>query len=242
MIYLRCLVLIAASLLASESSAADCSVEGPIAQSAKLHLAKALSRGCKTLYLSSPGGDVNLALEMGRAIRRYETHVVVPRGASCDSACVLLYAAGVTRTPYGYVRIHRPYHIASSSSLAAEQARYDKLGEKIRTYLRQMNVREALFEEMMRVPPEEARALALDEQYQLSLGLTDPVYAEYRDARQARAAGISKTQFLARKRATAELCGGGIYDEPVPSDESETRLACWKRHFPDYVGEKARAP
>lgn len=223
------------AVTATFSHATDCSLDGKIDQRTQGELYRELDNGCRTVYLSSPGGDVAVAMEIGRRLRRSEVGVVVPRDSTCESACVLLYAAGVTRTPYGEVRIHRPFHTSPAASLTQEQARYDTLSQVIRSYLRQMNVRESLFDAMLRVPPEESRPLLLEEMYDFGLGLTDPVYAEFRDSRAAAAAGMSKEWFLLKKKRTAELCSGGIYDEAVPSTQSEARVACWRRNFPEYV-------
>src|SRR5262249_54300246 len=52
-----------------------------------------------TVFLSSPGGDVFAAMELGEEIRRQWALTSVDEDGECFGACVLVLAAGVSRTP-----------------------------------------------------------------------------------------------------------------------------------------------
>ncbi|MDP2231188.1 ATP-dependent Clp protease proteolytic subunit [Methylotenera sp.] len=214
--------------------ASECQVSANITHLSRIILEVYLEDGCRQVYLSSPGGDVSEALEMGRSMRKYQASAIISGGKWCSSACVLLYAAGVTRTPYGELHIHRPYHEMSSSSFTSEQSRYDKLSIKVRTYLKEMNVNEALYEEMMKVPPESSKPLTLDEMQSFGLTYVDPVYAEFRSSQIAERAGLSKETFLRKKRLATEKCGHDGFDAPIQSSEENESKSCWKKEFPEY--------
>jgi len=62
----------------------------------------------KTVVLDSPGGLVDDAIEIGRIIRERRLNTTVPASASCVSACVLIWAAGVKRTVDGQLATHCP--------------------------------------------------------------------------------------------------------------------------------------
>jgi len=96
-----------------------------------------------------------------------------------------------------------------------------------------MNVSERLFESMMRVSPEDAKALTLDEMESLGVGLFDPVYTEARENKRAVKLGMTKQQFLTKKRETADECGR----IDIIINQGDTRNDCWKRKFPGYFGE-----
>src|SRR5215468_6739727 len=52
-----------------------------------------------TVFLSSPGGDVLAAMELGEEIRNQWALTAVDDDGQCVGACVLVLAAGVRRTP-----------------------------------------------------------------------------------------------------------------------------------------------
>lgn len=57
------------------------------------------------VLLNSPGGDGDVAIQMGRLLRKHQAHVFVTR--QCDSACVLLLMGGVVRAASpGSIGVH----------------------------------------------------------------------------------------------------------------------------------------
>jgi len=212
---------------------AECSLNGAIVSADVSHLRENVRRGCKTLYLSSPGGSVETALTLGRIIRNAEMTVVIQGEGKCASACVFLYAGGVTRAPYGPVLIHRPYLDGSSASFEETQRRFAEIGKRAKSYLREVNVSESLFDRMMTIAPENSVAMPLDEMDVLGLGFNDQVYLEYLENKKAARAGMTKKGWLAKKQQTIEICGA-LIGAVVPAGELESRRKCWDRRFPEY--------
>jgi len=88
--------------------------------------------------------------------------------------------------------------------------------------LRDVNVSESLFDRMMLIAPEDAVPLTLDEMKALGLGFNDQVWLEYLDNKKAARAGMTKQDWLAKKRQTIEICG----DIMGVADNSEQLRAC----------------
>ena len=214
-------------------TAPTCLLEGSIVSTDVAAVGKNLKRGCRKLYLNSAGGDVQASLELGRLLRRAAITVSVGPKQICASACVLVFAGGVVRPMSGKMLIHRPYLVNSAASLDATQRSYAGLTEKVKRYLREMNVSESLYDRMMRIPPEDAVALTLDDLEGLSLGLYDQVYLEYLDNKHASELRMSKQDFLRKKKLAADRCGplmGYVTDE----GGADAKVRCWKSAFPEY--------
>jgi hypothetical protein len=210
-----------------------CSMDGPITKSDLADFQVLVDKGCKDIYVSSSGGDVETAIKIGRVIRASEMSVIVGRGDKCASACVFLYAAGVRRTPFGPVLIHQPYMTAATQSFAQTQKIYDSLREKVKRYLIDMNVNDSLYEKMMSIPPEKSIPLSLDEMEDLGLGFIDPVHQEYIENKKADRAGYDRKAWLKRKVQTIDRCGA-LQGVVVPINEVESRKRCWNTLFPEY--------
>jgi hypothetical protein len=60
----------------------------------------------RVIALDSTGGYVDESLAIGRAIRERHLDTVVPVGASCVSACSLVWAAGRRRVVNGHLGMH----------------------------------------------------------------------------------------------------------------------------------------
>jgi hypothetical protein len=65
----------------------------------------------KTISLSSGGGVVNDAIQIGRLIRQKKYATFVPSGKRCGSACIFIWAAGIPRQldPSGRLYVHCAY-------------------------------------------------------------------------------------------------------------------------------------
>lgn len=78
-------------------------ISGPISTQALTKLNLALNRFDNTdpipagliVLLNSPGGDGEIAMQMGRLLRQHHAHIFVTQ--QCDSACVFLLMGGVVR-------------------------------------------------------------------------------------------------------------------------------------------------
>ncbi len=240
---LRLLALTLLLLLAARAHSAEfllrasprgniCFLEGGIEAGDDTALRSLLARGCAQLGLNSGGGSVAVALSMGRIIRASEVPVVVGDHGFCASACVFLYAGGVSRAPYGPIKIHRPYLPRAASTVAETRQTYRRLETEVKTFLREMNVKEDLFDQMMRIAPEDAEVLTLEHMESIGLGLEDPVYLEHIDNKRAQDRGFSKTEWLSRKKHARGLCGD--IDGRMTREVHVSRKACWDRVFPEY--------
>lgn len=175
-----------------------------------------------TVQLSSPGGDVASSLKIGDIIRSNWLYTEVSDGsdgspsAECDSACVLLFAAGAVRMAGNgsKIGIHRPYFDQRLfAGLRPEDARtkYDALSHEVQAYLAKMGMAQELFLEMMKVPSNEIRTLTLAELERFSLVGQDPGLDEYNRAKNVTKYGADAMRawdaWKARSDRYATACG-----------------------------------
>jgi hypothetical protein len=66
-----------------------------------------------SVYLNSPGGDVGVAMKIGRIIRSVDGETLIVAKARCYSSCALIFIAGVERFNIGELGLHRPYFAAA---------------------------------------------------------------------------------------------------------------------------------
>ncbi len=163
----------------------------------------------RTLDVDSPGGDWDAAMRIGRLLRRSLAEVSVADDAKCLSACVLLLAGAPTRTLLRrpLIGIHRPYS-GSTVPISIEDAQknYRILEDSTRAYLREMNMSDALFEAMVRIPPEKMRILTNQEISEFRLDQTDPALQEVADTDEAMRWNLTKREYLARKERVSRTC------------------------------------
>jgi hypothetical protein len=148
-------------------------------------------------------------MEMGRILRRYRAIGFVEVQGVCYSSCIFLLAGAPYRI-FGMgsrVGLHRPYSLDNTPmSTTDRQARHDQLQREIETYFKSMNVSARLYEAMVVVPPERLRIVSEDELNALGLASIDPIIAEEDDARQARNLGLTRQEYLSRKRLSQNSC------------------------------------
>ena len=114
-----------------------------------------LGMGPVNVTLDSRGGNIWVAMSIGRIIRKYAFMTRVEVGASCVSACVYLLAAGQGRYVGGRVGIHRPYLPNDGvTSARAKQAQYAGINAQTRQYLEEMDLPTSLHDRMMQTPPD----------------------------------------------------------------------------------------
>lgn len=161
------------------------------------------------VQFDSLGGDVHAAIELGRLIRKHGGWTIVSTG-KCASACVLSFVGGVYRhtgATWPQLGIHTPYSISTrQTSPGASQKRYQELGDSIRTYLRDMNIPDGLYDEMLRYPAEAVHYLTKDEVSRYRLTGTDPAQQDQDDSAHARRLGVDKVTYLARKAQVKREC------------------------------------
>jgi hypothetical protein len=177
------------------------SVSGPITLSAVPTLAAALLHAEQNatthtdgrdpivyVVVSSLGGDIRAAMDMGRILRHAAARIWVDRDSECSSACVLLLAGGVVRYDMAGARVglHRPYFPPSEFaglSHAAAQQRYNQLLASVRAYLEEMGIHDTIFQAMVSVPSQDVRYIDATTADEARLFGEDAAYAEWQRAR-----------------------------------------------------------
>lgn len=163
------------------------------------------------IYLDSKGGDLYAAMKIGRAIRQDRPNaVVVMENKQCFSSCVFILAGGSQRIRRGSIGIHRPYLPNPSSDSGTLQRWFEKLSQDAKGYLREMNVREALFDDMVSIPPQNIHIFnSTVEMDRYGLLEWDPVAEERLAAAQMRRFGITtKSVLYERKQKFERECQG----------------------------------
>lgn len=178
-----------------------------------------------------PGGDVESAILMGRAIRRENrsTMGVLHMNAgdyTCASACVLVFLGGVKRiaTSTFEIGLHRPYTASPSDSIDTAKAKYQKVNVLLSAYFTELNIPLRLLDVMNSVSPGELRRLneLRDHLLLQELGITgeDPVYADYEATQIAKLFGISKSDYYSRKQRASVECWGNDSAQPATAKKS----------------------
>lgn len=155
--------------------------------------------------IDSPGGDVYAAMALGRIFR--ENLVMIKLNddaAQCASACIFAWAGApmrrVTQDQPSFV-IHRPFGFASAAQdLPTASSGWKMLQSDIRQYFLEMNIPTALVDAMNEVPSESGRELSPDELSRYLITADDPAVTETTEAKESQKLGISRTEYLARKR------------------------------------------
>jgi len=211
-----------------EGSICTISVEGTIdkntPQQLKIAIDKVKRNKCGTgeswassgtVELSSPGGDMEAAIESGRLIRRTSLSTRINR--SCASACVLVQLGGVLRSVFGKIGLHQPYSTSYSDSIASAEVNVQKANGLISSYLAEMHIPLRLLDVMNATSPGDVRWLDpfnYDEYEKLVDELQirgwDPVFRDVFDSNMAKVLGLSRSEYYARQQRATFLCKNKI--------------------------------
>ena len=170
-----------------------------------------VNTGFRLIALNSNGGDVLTAMRIGRYIRQhdFDTHVGAKNNnrTRCLSSCVFIFAAGLNRSASDNIGIHRPFG-ARTGSVQKNTAinNYKKLKEDIFEYFDEMNISRNIPEKMMIIPPNEIKMLSMEESVELGLIGKDPVAQEMDDSSNAKRFGLSRVEYLGRRKRALENC------------------------------------
>lgn len=178
------------------------------------------------VWLDSEGGDVDVALDMGRIIRREKGFVMVHFDSKCFSSCVFLLAAGVQRMTIGDVGIHRPYFSALSNAddVSVVRAKREAINKRIRAYFDEMDIPQGLLDLMLSIPPGEIKILSKTELVSFRLSGDDPTHDEMETAQSAYQYNTTSAEF--RKRAASSSAKCGTYSLAASSEAEERRYLC----------------
>lgn len=213
MLFLGCGLACAGVTYENAGKAVQINVDGRIDSqtltSVRFALQKAAGDNPSRIFvgLNSEGGDVVSAMQIGRLIRKARAWVIVPGDSVCASACVLIAAGGTTRSFVGPVIIHRPYASEpSNKSLSDSQETFDRVGDAVKSYLREMNVSTTLWDRMVAIPPSEGRAMPKGELDEVLLLGEDPVEEEHIRQERAKHMGITPEEYVHREALVKENC------------------------------------
>jgi hypothetical protein len=161
--------------------------------------------------LNSTGGDLASALEIGRMLRQAKSHAVVSGQNVCLSACVLVLAGAVQRTVWANegarVGVHRPYEPEDQAlTMDAQKARQGQWHATLKSFFREVNLPQALFDLMINTPPGEIRLLSPKELLDYGLGRNDLYWQDAQDTRNAKEYGLNKMEYLARQVQARRIC------------------------------------
>ncbi len=187
----------------------------------------------RILDINSTGGHVEQAIRAGDTIAESNWNIWVREESICHSACVLILAAGDTRSIAGKVGIHRLIRDQSHATSRAELN--DELratSAQVHEYLGRNGVATAVADLMMTIANRDLRLLTEDELKQYGLAGTNAAQDDLDRIRTRRKCG---EEFVRRKDAYGQAFNRQCM-EPGKAFESrdECGLALRKRFgFPD---------
>ncbi len=157
------------------------------------------------LELNSDGGDLMEAIQLAKTIQALDVITTVRPENRCNSACVIILAAGASRIPAGKIGIHRPYN---SGNLSQEEAKtmFENAKKEVLPIFETSGVSSRLWDLIVSTPPESLKFLTTAEKMELGLQGDSPAYGEYMDGVLAKHYGISKAELLIRKNKINQYC------------------------------------
>jgi hypothetical protein len=176
-----------------------------------------------TVELSSPGGDVVEALDIGRTIYQNFLMTLVRPGHECVSACVFVLMAGAVHTPAdgSSIGLHRPLLVSwSHIDYREARRRYDGLMQYLRQYFRQLGVADSAFDLMMRTDSYGMRYFSQAEMDQLGLRGEDPAWEKFYGAKWALATESKPEARPARLADAGRLTPAAAAPKLAPVDQT----------------------
>lgn len=173
----------------------------------------------RILDIDSSGGHVEEALRAGDAIAESGWAIWVREESVCHSACVLVLAAGDTRSIEGKVGIHRLMRDRSTATSRAELSRELRaINQQVRDYLERNGVATAVSDLMMTVANRDLRILTPDELKQYGLDGTNAAQDDLDRIRLARKCGddFVRRRESFRRAFDAQCMGTGKSFESMP--------------------------
>lgn len=137
-------------------------------------MATRMEIGTRILDINSTGGHVEQAIRAGDKIAESNWDIWVREKSICHSACVLILAAGDTRSIVGKVGVHRLIRDQSSATSRAELNEELKATSlQVHDYLGRNGVATAVADLMMTIANRDLRLLSEDELKQYGLAGTN---------------------------------------------------------------------
>jgi hypothetical protein len=119
----------------------DVTISGEIKRGDDEAFVNAVTSAIKTVYLTSPGGDLVTSMKIARLIKAWKLETVVGHYAHCASGCAIVWFAGETRRIMtgGHIGLH-----AASTKEEGRRTRSDRGTEVMVKFLRLLDVPEAI--------------------------------------------------------------------------------------------------
>lgn len=152
--------------------------------------------------LAGSGGDVDVAMELGRVLRRLGVSTLVERGEECLSSCVFAFMGGDRRTVAGQLGIHRPY-FSSTRKVPDRRAHYRQLQKRLQQYIEELDFPPSLYEAVMAVPSESITIFSAADLKRFYLQGMSPSAQDEANAAAARNLGVSVMEYLRQKGQAA---------------------------------------
>lgn len=184
------------------------SLEGPIQRGDGSKFIRAILEKLPVttfLDLNSDGGDLLEAIEFAKTLQVLNIITVVSPRNRCNSACVVLLAAGASRIPSGKIGIHRPYNVANLTQREAK-AMFDNAKKEVLPILEVSGISSLLWDLIVSTPSESVKFLTKTEKIELGLEGSSPAYGEYTDGLLVKRYSISKAELFVRKNKINEYC------------------------------------
>jgi hypothetical protein len=170
------------------------------------------------IVLRSTGGNVDVAMRIGRLLRSRKARAGLFLDDVCYSACVLVLMGAVDRYVFGRIGVHRPYFSDFGDNRSADDvsALYKRMRAAVNAYADEMNVNRSLIDVMFSIEPAAMRILSDAEVAFYGLDRKDPVYAEFEVMEGARIYMVSPTEYRRRQKLIETKC------RPLLDAEQET--------------------
>jgi len=159
----------------------------------------------RTVRLNSEGGDVAVAMSLGRMVRRAQVATAVHENSVCASACIIVLAGGVERYARENARLglHRPYfsdaRAATAKGYESFQKTYDSVIDAHRTYFAEMRIGGGLLERMVQIPSNTVLWISAVDASKLNLIGEDATYAEWKRARRISREGAACVDWMDKR-------------------------------------------
>jgi len=158
------------------------------------------------LQLNSLGGSLDEAMEIGRWVRKNKIHVTMPQNSECFSACVYIFAAGVSKVSHSFwgqkIGIHRPYF----SQLPKEgvQVAMKRALADSKAYFSEMNIPEHLADAMFSISPDKVEILTDNKLSFYRLRGQDMAFEEEIQLSLAARFGMTRREYMQNKTLVDE--------------------------------------
>lgn len=165
-----------------------------------------------SLFIDSPGGDAEAALEIAETISNRAWRIFVRQEDRCYSACVFLLVSARERVVLGQVGIHRVYPSESAAATTEELARdLEAIVARAKALMQRNGVSPSLVDDMMSVPSSDVRILSSEERDAYGLGHDNAAQVDLERLGIERRCGVDFVQRRLQAEAQATQCEASFW-------------------------------